>query len=300
MNNTPNIFPAKILLFGEYTVLTGSKGLAIPFERFYASFKMWENTQNLDSNFRLDDLCAYLKSSKILSETMDLDKFEADISAGSYLNSNIPIGYGIGSSGALCAAIYAHYSHNFERKNSYSIDEINHFKDIMSLMENYYHGSSSGLDCLVSLVNQPILVSGRHQYTVMNAPDLKAVGNLYLYDSAVTRKTASFVYGFLKKYESDERYKSIIDEHTILIDQLIENVIQQDSVAFKRNMVELSHFQYLHFSDMIPDAVKALWMDGLKSKEYYFKLCGAGGGGYFMVYAHNPLSEDLKGYIPIT
>lgn len=291
MNNGTKNFPAKILLFGEYTLLKGSKGLAMPFDRFCASFKKLENAHSVDRAFRLNDFCTYLKSSKILSENMDLDRLTSDIEQGIYLNSNIPVGYGIGSSGALCAAIYAHYSDSFERKDTYTQDQIKQYKDMMSLMENFYHGTSSGLDCLISLINKAIMVSGRSQYDSIETPDLQSVGNFYLYDSAITRKTASFVYGFLQEYEDNEGYKTNIDEHGTLVNQLIENVIGKDKDSFKANIVELSHFQYLHFADMIPDSVKALWMNGLKTKEYYFKLCGAGGGGYFLVYSdHNDLA----------
>ncbi|MFK7838710.1 MAG: mevalonate kinase [Bdellovibrionales bacterium] len=300
MINTHSIFPAKILLFGEYTLITGSTGLAIPFDRFHASFEKTDNLQTLDSAFQLNDLCNYLKSSKILSESMDLEQFNHDINQGLYLNSTIPRGYGIGSSGALCAAVYAHYSHDFKRKETYSSDELNHFKDVMALMENFYHGTSSGLDCLISLLNKSVLVRERNQYEIINQPPLKSVGQCYLYDSLTPRKTGSFVYGFLQQYEADEKYKTIIDQHTSLVDTLIENLINKDKENFKNDMIDLSHFQYLHFADMITDEVKEIWMTGLKTKKYFFKLCGAGGGGYFLVYSDDDTFKPSDKFMKIT
>lgn len=288
MQNNNEKFSSKILLFGEYTIITGSRGLALPFDKFSAAFQKENGSEAVQSAFRLDEFLNYLQSSEILSESMDLARFKNDIEAGIYLKSNIPQGHGIGSSGALCAAIYARYARNFERKGSYSNRELGRLKDIMALMENFYHGTSSGLDCLVSLINKPILVHGRNSYEITEFPDLNKVGQFYLYDSGLSRKTAAFVYGFLQKYETENAYKQKIDDYGQLVNELINDVRGGNKETFKNRFYELSHFQYLNFSEMIPQAVKELWMIGLETKKYLLKLCGAGGGGFFLVYSDDP------------
>ena len=45
---------------------------------------------------------------------------------------------------------------------------------------------------------------------------------------------------------------------------------------------EISYFQWQYFQPMIPDTIKTLWLDGLSSDWFKLKLCGAGGGGFFM------------------
>ena len=40
----------------------------------------------------------------------DLDQMASDISKGMYFDSSIPPGYGVGSSGALVAAVYDRYA----------------------------------------------------------------------------------------------------------------------------------------------------------------------------------------------
>jgi mevalonate kinase len=290
-------FPAKILLFGEYTILKGSKGLAFPIDQFSASFCKADHVEDIQSSLRLDDFCTYLMGSHILSGAMDLKQFEQDIKNGLFLQSNIPEGYGIGSSGALCAAVYAQYAYDFKEKTAYTSDELNILKDIMALMENFYHGTSSGLDCLISLVKQPLLIQDRYHYDIITKFDLNSVGQFYLYDSDLSRKTAPFVHRFLEKFDNDPSYQKAIGDHKNLVNTLIDNVLDSKQEMFKNNFSKLSAFQLDHYSDMIPDHIKKLWAKGLETQDYYFKLCGAGGGGFFLVYTDTKINDNS--YIPV-
>lgn len=278
-------FASKILLIGEYTLITGSKGLAFPLRQFGGSFDKADASTPVDTHFRLDTFCQYLQGSSMLSDNMDLSRFDGDIKQSYYFNSNIPQGYGIGSSGALCAAVYARYAYDFKRKTEYDNHELNFLKDMMALMEGFYHGTSSGLDCLISLVNRPVLIKGRNTFDLIPEPDLNTLGQFYLYDSGIARKTGPLVQNFLQKHEENSEYKKNTDALTSLVDGLIDDTIAQNKESFKTNLYELSHFQYTHFAEMIPEEIKGLWRIGLETKKYLFKLCGAGGGGFFLVYS---------------
>ena len=35
---------------------------------------------------------------------------------------------------------------------------------------------------------------------------------------------------------------------------------------------------------MIPEKLKNKWKEGIKNESYYMKLCGSGGGGFFLAY----------------
>ena len=106
------LFYSKILLFGEYGIIEDSKGLSIPYNFFNGALKIAEKPtlESKKSNNILADFCSYLKQFDELD--LDLISFEEHIKKGLYFDSSIPKGYGVGSSGALVAAVYDKYSNN--------------------------------------------------------------------------------------------------------------------------------------------------------------------------------------------
>jgi len=279
-------FPAKILLFGEYGIIKGSKGIAIPLNSHYGQLVHADSASEISQKLKLDEFHQYLVESSLLSKAMDLNAFETDINSGCFFHSNIPQGYGIGSSGALCAAVFDKYAHNFERKDIYSNDELKYLKDMMALMESFYHGSSSGLDCLISLINLPCMIENRNKVSIIQKPSLESFGQFYLYDSGNARTTSAFVHDFLENYDRNSEYKMNINTFIDTTEKIIDSLLSGKIESFDKTFYELSRLQYLHFSQMIPERIKSLWLKGLETKEYYFKLCGAGGGGFFLVYSN--------------
>ena len=63
-------YPSKLLLFGEYGLLTGSAGLAIPYNRFYGSLKLYTMGQatgfQIKSNWVINRFAEYLGKNKQL------------------------------------------------------------------------------------------------------------------------------------------------------------------------------------------------------------------------------------------
>lgn len=292
-------FCSKILLFGEYTIIKGSRGLALPLTQFCGEFKKDKNIVEKKSVLDLRDFCNYLGGSNLLSNSLNLANFSSDIENGFYFDSNIPQGYGIGSSGALCAAVYAKYGNGFKRKESYSIDELSSLKDMMALMESFYHGASSGLDCLISLINKPLLIESRNKLSLIDNPNLERFGSFYLFDSGKSRKTSAYVNTFLELYENNEEYKKEITLLGDFTNQIIKVHNQQTSSEFKESFRDLSYRQLDLFSMMVPKHVGEIWKEGLDRDQFFFKLCGAGGGGYFLVYSPNNDLSNIENFTPI-
>ena len=103
-----DLFYSKIILFGEYSVIKGGKGLAIPCEKYFGELKF--STSKIPEHLRLDELCQYLGERALLSDAIDIERLKSDIDKNMFFDSNIPHGHGIGSSGALCAALYSKYA----------------------------------------------------------------------------------------------------------------------------------------------------------------------------------------------
>ena len=163
------LFYSKILLFGEYGIIEDSKGLSIPYNFFNGALKIAENP-NLESeksNNILADFCSYLKQFDELD--LDLISFEKHITKGLYFDSSIPKGYGVGSSGALVAAIYDKYSNNkITVLENLTREKLLVLKSIFSKMESFFHGKSSGLDPLNSYLSIPILIKSKDDLSLIH------------------------------------------------------------------------------------------------------------------------------------
>lgn len=278
-----NIFHSKILILGEYGIIKGSKGFAMPFDMFGGQLSFNPNKQS-DKTFI--DLGAHIKRSSILKKELNVDKLIEDIDQGLYFDSNIPQGHGLGSSGALSAAIFDRYSSHFSRNTNYDQDEISYVQELLSLIESNFHGKSSGLDPLISFFNKPVMISNKKESEFVEVPDFGGLGHFFLLDTQIQRKTSPLVHQFLKDY-SDDKYAAGIQKYINLSDNLLIDILELNQSRFINNFKEMSRVQYLYFEKMIPSTIKEVWLQGLESKNFFLKLCGAGGGGYFIVYAPN-------------
>jgi len=283
------LFYSKILLFGEYGIIEDSKGLSIPYNFYKGALKIPNKTNSIsiDSNDILKGFLKYLKSSKI---RIDLDKFSSDIDRGLYFDSSIPERYGIGSSGALVAAIYDKYA--FEKitvLENLTRDKLLKLKNIFSIMESYFHGKSSGLDPLNSYLSIPILINSKKDIKVTGIPSQKSMGNgaVFLMDSGRASSTAPMVNIFMEKMKKDG-FRKIINEKFIKHTNLcVDNFLNGDLSALFNNTKRLSKIVLDNFKPMIPNEFHGLWKKGIENDSYFLKLCGSGGGGYILGFTEN-------------
>lgn len=284
-NSGDKFFSSKLLLFGEYAIIKGGHGLAIPYSDFRGQLVLGEK----ETHKKFYELYEYINKSPLLAKKLDLKRFKADLDQGLYFDSNIPQGYGIGSSGALCAAIYQEYC--TEKR----ITKLKELQDYMALMESFYHGTSSGLDCLISLVDQAVYIKDRKDVSTINCPLLDDLGYFYLLDSKIERRTSPLVYKFLDQFENDQSYRKNFENFISVSNDTINFFLKARRENFLFSIEKLSVMQREIMQDMIPEKIREFWDKGLESKKYFTKLCGAGGGGFFLVYSNEKLEiAELK------
>ena len=283
------LFYSKILLFGEYGIIEDSKGLSIPYNFYKGALKIPKKitASSKSSNKILIGFSEYLNSKKI---KLDLHKFRSDLDKGLYFDSSIPKGYGIGSSGALVAAIYDKYA--FEKitvLENLTREKLLRLKNIFSIMESFFHGKSSGLDPLNSYLSIPILINSQKDIKVTGIPSQKTIGNgaVFLMDSGKTGSTAPMVNIFMEKMKKDG-FRKIINEKFIKHTNLcVDNFLKGDLNSLFNNTKKLSKIVLDNFKPMIPQEFHSIWKRGIDNDSYFLKLCGSGGGGYILGFTEN-------------
>ncbi len=296
------LFYAKILLFGEYGIIKDSRGLAIPFNTYQGALKMSGKMgpEALASNQKLKGFLGYLTGLENENVQLNLDALAADIENGLYFDSSIPQGYGVGSSGALVAAIYDKYADGkITVLENLTRDKLLKLKQIFSLMESYFHGKSSGLDPLNSYLSLPILINSKDNIEPTGIPSQKeGKGAVFLLDSEITGETQPMVNIFMNKMKNEGFRKMIDEDFAKITDVCIHDFLHGDAKSLYKNVKKLSKVVLKHFKPMIPDNFHQIWKEGIQTNDYYLKLCGSGGGGYILGFTEDfeKTKEILKAY----
>jgi len=297
------LFYSKILLFGEYGIIKDSKGLSIPYNFYKGALKTDGNTSEtaLKSNNSLKRFVAHLKQLDTQLVSFDFDALEQDVNAGMYFDSSIPQGYGVGSSGALVAAIYDKYAQDkITVLENLTREKLLKLKAIFSEMEAFFHGKSSGLDPLNSYLSLPILINSKDNIEATGIPSQKTDGKgaVFLLDSGVVGETAPMVSIFMENMKQEgfrNMLKTQFIKHT---DACVEDFLKGDIKSLISNTKKLSKVVLNHFKPMIPQQFHELWKQGLETNDYYLKLCGSGGGGYILGFTKDfeKAQQSLKDY----
>lgn len=272
-------FYSKLLLFGEYTIIKGSSALAIPYEKYFGRWALGD--KNSLSNQILQEWCEFLSHSDNEID-VNLGLFRKDIANGLHFDSNIPQGYGVGSSGALVAAFFHEY---VTKKDSFysKKNDIFFLKNAFKILEIFFHGKGSGSDPLVCYLNQPVLFEATGEIKKISNSFLQKNAKkqvCFLINTHLPRKTEPLVQVFLKKCEEEIFDLACQKELAIYNNNAIDALINSQYSQFFEAVHLISTFQYEHFQPMIPDLIKKIWENGLHSNHYQLKLCGAGGGGF--------------------
>lgn len=297
------LFYSKILLFGEYGIIKDSKGLSIPYNFYNGALKVDENptAEAIKSNQSLKRFVDYLQNLDKALVAFDIDSLQKDVDAGMYFDSSIPQGYGVGSSGALVAAIYDKYAQNkITVLENLTREKLLKLKHIFSEMESFFHGKSSGLDPLNSYLSLPILINSQDNIEATGIPSQKADGKgaVFLLDSGVIGETAPMVSIFMENMKNEGFRSMLKDQFIKHTDACVDDFLKGDIKSLFKNTKQLSKIVLNNFKPMIPAQFHELWANGLETNDYYLKLCGSGGGGYILGFTENidKAKEALKAH----
>ena len=281
-------YNGKLILFGEYSMIFGSEALLTP---YYSAFGEWSSVINrpsergFESNASIRKFYDYLCDNECF-KILDLRRFGMELDAGLYFDSNIPLGYGVGSSGALVAAIY-------DRYKLIEINEIPKLKEFLAKMESFFHGSSSGMDPLQCYLGKPFIlrqqptVNCQQSMSILNDNFISDDIHIFLIDTKIKSPTAPLVEHF-KELRKDNAYLDKFDnEYVPIVSKCIKSLIEKKNNDFFNHLSQLSKLQLELLSHTIPAETRNYFLTNINKDGFQVKLCGAGGGGFLLGFSNN-------------
>ncbi len=277
-------YPAKLLLFGEHILLLGAPAVAVPVLAFGGRWA-WsvpagsaaEKKQALQDFMECPSLAAI--------QEIDKESFSKDVAAGLFFDSNIPMGYGLGSSGALCAAVYDRYA----PEKATSLAEL---KAVFARMESFFHGNSSGIDPLTSYLRCPILIQNKTEVMPLEAAVWSEPPVVFLLDSQLPRQTGPLVQWFLEQSQQPAWRERLEQEFLPAHEAMVQGWLQANADQFWPALRQVSRFQFAHFHPMVPATLREYWRESLDHPDLVFKICGAGGGGFLLGFARQATAVE--------
>lgn len=278
-----SVYPSKLLLLGEYTIIQQSAALAIP----HYKYRTYWSDGAVPPSFEVSlskEKCKvglsmiYEELVEKKTNTLNLDQLANDLKQGLWLMSNSPIGYGLGSSGAVCAALYDRYGINRETIDRSSLQQV------LADLECFFHGKSSGIDPLVSYLKRPIWVQTNKTVVETNLPPLSN-SCVFLIDSQQPRISTPLIRFFVEQSQQTSFLEHFVTPVSMAVDNAIGAWQQGNDAALLEAVAVISAKQLQYLPPMILPEWRTLWETGLETGDFYLKICGAGGGGFLLGFA---------------
>ena len=218
---------SKVILFGEYSMIFDATALMIPLKRFSAQWQFPQSRNrpvSLTSNQSLKQFYKYLSDNEKLSNLFDLHTFKIDLDEGLFLASNVPSGYGLGSSGTLVAAVYDRYA-------TQKTDDYLQMKTLFGQMESHFHGSSSGIDPLQCYLPQPFKITPEG-VQLLSDDFLKKDIHICLIDTKIKSNTKPLVDHFKQKRENPDFLNRFQSEYVPCVTSCINSMVEGGKELF--------------------------------------------------------------------
>jgi len=286
--------PGKIILFGEHFVVHGTKAILAAIDKRVTVTSTFTDNKTIKVNSQLGTIEVPISSSheevksefrpfvylanKIINSEQNVSGLEITI------DSDIPIGVGLGSSSACCVAATASISELF---NELSSEEI--LK--MSIeAEKTIFPDTSGADCTVCTYG------GMIEYPNVEKIDNTFDLNLLIANSMIPHNTKNSVEKVNKFKENDEeRFSQLCDLENKLVDEVIASMKNNDATTFGLKMSE--NQKYLEEIQISNDTLRNM-ISCLKEISLGTKITGAGDGGCIIALVKDENMDKVTELLP--
>ncbi len=283
--------PGKVILFGEHFVVYGVKAILCAIDKriTVTAEKIPEDVISIKStvgnlkaikNKPITEIDAPLRPFYYLANKI-IKKYEPDSGIQITVDSEIPLGVGLGSSSACCVASAAAISGIFEKIPK---DEI---LKLAIDAEKTIFPNTSGADCTVCTYG------GIMQYDKQNGHqklDYKPNFHFVIANSKVehsTKEVVSKVEQFKEKNE--EKFSQMCKEESDLIDGVFAFLENNDLKKIGTSIIK--NQEYLEFIGVSNEKLREM-IELANESSFGSKITGAGGGGCIIALADETNLEN--------
>ena len=286
--------PGKIILFGEHFVVHGTKAILAAINKRVTITSYFTENKTIRVNSKLGTLDVPISSSykevknefrpfvylanKMIDSNQNANGLEITI------DSDIPIGVGLGSSSACCVAAAGSIFGLFKEWSSEEILKIS------IEAEKTIFPDTSGADCTVCTYG------GMIEY-----PSIEKIGNtfdlnLLIANSMIPHNTKNSVEKVNKfKENNEERFSQLCDLETKLIDEVITAMKNNDTTTFGLKISE--NQKYLEEIQVSNDTLRDM-ISYLKEISLGTKITGAGDGGCIIALVKDENMDKVPVLLP--
>jgi mevalonate kinase len=270
--------PGKIILFGEHFVVYGVKAIlcAINKRISVTAEKISENKILIESsvgnlvsvpNRPINEIDFVLRPFYYLADMM-IQKYNEKSGIKITIDSDIPLGVGLGSSSACCVAGAAAISGVFTKNSK---------EEILRMAieaEKTIFPNTSGADCTVCIYGGLIQYDKQNGHSkIQSEPNF----HLVIVNSKIEHSTKEVVSNVKEfKEENEEKFSSICNEETNLIEDVLICLKNNDLKGIGKDMIK--NQEYLETIGVSNEKLRNMIKLATKFS-FGAKLTGAGGGG---------------------
>jgi len=286
--------PGKIILFGEHFVVHGTTAILAAIDKRVTVTTTFTENKTIKINSELGTIEVPISSSheevknefrpfvylanKIINSDQNVSGLEITI------DSDIPIGVGLGSSSACCVAAAASISELFNELSSEEILEIS------IKAEKTIFPDTSGADCTVCTYG------GMIEHPSIEKIDSTFDLNLLIANSMIPHSTKNSVEKVSKfKENNEERFSQLCDLENGLIDEVITAMKNNDATTFGLKMSE--NQKYLEEIQISNDTLRDM-ISSLKEISLGTKITGAGDGGCVIALVKDENMSKVPALLP--
>jgi len=286
--------PGKIILFGEHFVVHGTKAILAAIDKRVTVTSSFTEDKTIKVNSQLGTIEVPISSSyeeaksefrpfiflanKMINSNQNVNGLEITI------DSDIPVGVGLGSSSACCVAASGSIFGLFKEWSSEEIIKIS------IEAEKTIFPDTSGADCTVCTYG------GMIEYPSIEKIDNTFDLNLLIANSMIPHNTKNSVEKVNKFKENDEeRFSQLCDLENGLIDEVIVAMKNNDAAAFGLKMSE--NQKYLEEIQVSNDTLRGM-ISSLNEISLGSKITGAGDGGCIIALVKDDNMDKAPALLP--